>query len=174
MNMLCFFCIHIPVNMKEIKIESTLYIYDDLNELSNGVRLLMKHASQARAKAYAPYSNFNVGAALLLDNGEIITGSNQENASYPSGLCAERTAIYYAGAKFPKAKILKIAIMAGSKKTQTLKPIPPCGACRQAIAEYEGKQEKPIELYFMGEIGNVVRSNSLANLLPLTFDKSVL
>ncbi|MCL4118059.1 UNVERIFIED_CONTAM: hypothetical protein GTU68_038553 [Idotea baltica] len=134
----------------------------------------MNHASKARDKAYAPYSKFNVGAALLLDNGEIITGSNQENASYPSGLCAERTAIYYAGAKYPEAQILKMAIIAGSKNIKTKKPIPPCGACRQAIAEYEVKQENPIELYFMGEVGKVVKSNSLANLLPLLFDKTVL
>ncbi|MEP1487609.1 MAG: cytidine deaminase [Algibacter sp.] len=160
--------------MKELKIESTLYVYDDLNELSDDIISLMKSASEARDKAYAPYSKFNVGAALFLDNGEIITGNNQENASYPSGLCAERTAIYYAGSKYPDAKILKMAIIAGSKKTQTAKPIPPCGACRQAIAEYEIKQEAPIEIYFMGEIGKVVKSNSLANLLPLVFDKSVL
>lgn len=160
--------------MKELKIETTLYVYDNLNELSEDIVSLMNNASEARDKAYAPYSKFNVGVALLLDNGEIITGSNQENASYPSGLCAERTAIYYAGAKYPESKILRMAIIAGSKKTQTTKPIPPCGACRQAIAEYEVKQDLPIEIYFMGEVGKVVKSNSLANLLPLVFDKSVL
>lgn len=160
--------------MKELKIESTLYVYDNLNELPDDIISLMNNASEARDKAYAPYSKFNVGAALLLSNGEIITGSNQENASYPSGLCAERTAIYYAGAKYPEAQILKMAIIAGSQKTQTIKPIPPCGACRQAIAEYEVKQGKSIEIYFMGEVGKVIKSDSLANLLPLVFDKSVL
>jgi len=134
----------------------------------------MNEASKARQNAYAPYSEFNVGAAILLDNGEIVTGNNQENASYPSGLCAERTAIYYAGAKYPKAKIVKMAITAASQKKQTISPIPPCGACRQAISEYEIKQESPIEIYFMGEIGKVIKSESLANLLPLVFDKSVL
>lgn len=160
--------------MKEIKIESTLYIFDSLEETSKDVQNLMQIAEEARQKAYAPYSKFLVGAALQLDNGEIISGSNQENASYPSGLCAERTAIYYAGAQFPKAKILKMAIIAGSKIHPTDKPIPPCGACRQAIAEYEVKQDLPIEIYFMGETGKVAKSNSLANLLPLVFDKSVL
>ena len=111
---------------------------------------------------------------MLLDNGEIISGSNQENASYPSGLCAERTAIFYAGAKYPNAKIVKMAIIAGSRDKQTVTPIPPCGACRQSISEYEVKQESPIEIYFMGEVGKVVKSESLANLLPLVFDKSVL
>jgi len=160
--------------MKEVKIETTLQVFDNIKEVSQDIQDLMSHAITARKKAYAPYSKFLVGAAILLDNGEIITGSNQENASYPSGLCAERTAIYYAGAKYPEAKHLKMAIVAGSQLNPTLKPIPPCGACRQAIAEYEVKQDAPIELYFMGETGKVVRSNSLANLLPFLFDKEVL
>lgn len=160
--------------MKEVKIESTLYVFEDLNELPEDTIKLMQKAIEAREKAYAPYSNFYVGAAILLDNNEIITGSNQENASYPSGICAERTAIYYAGAKYPNTKIIRMAITAGSKKNKTTSPIPPCGACRQTIAEYEVKQDAPIEIYFMGETGKVVKSNSLANLLPLVFDKSVL
>jgi len=134
----------------------------------------MKQAAKARKKAYAPYSKFSVGVAIQLENGEVVTGNNQENASYPSGLCAERTAIYYAGAQFPNVKILKLVITAGSQNKITTSPIPPCGACRQAIAEYEVKQETPIEIYFMGETGKVIKSNSLANLLPLVFDKSVL
>jgi cytidine deaminase len=160
--------------MKEVKIESTLYVYDTLSELDQEVIDLMDQAVKAREKAYAPYSKFYVGAALLLDNGEVITGSNQENASYPSGLCAERTAIYYAGAKYPKAQILKMAVTAASQLNKTAEPIPPCGACRQAIAEYEVKQDEPIEIYFMGETGAVALSKSLANLLPLVFDKASL
>ncbi len=160
--------------MKEVKIESILYVYDTLKEVDEDVKQLMDKASEAREKAYAPYSKFSVGAALLLDNGKTITGSNQENASYPSGLCAERTAIYYKGAQYPNAKILKMAIIAGSQIKPTTTPIPPCGACRQAISEYEVNQKSPIEIYFMGETGKVVKSNSLANLLPLVFDKSVL
>lgn len=160
--------------MKEVKIESKLYVFENLNELSDEVTLLMQKAIESREKAYAPYSKFHVGAAILLDNNEIITGNNQENASYPSGLCAERTAIYYAGSQYPKARIVRMAITAGSKKNITTSPIPPCGACRQAIAEYEVKQDLPIEIYFMGETGKVVKSNSLANLLPLVFNKSVL
>ncbi|EGV44607.1 cytidine deaminase [Bizionia argentinensis JUB59] len=160
--------------MKEVKIECILQAYDDFDELPTEVASLMTKASEARGKSYSPYSNFSVGAALLLDNGEIITGNNQENASYPSGLCAERTAIYYAGSQYPDAKIIRMAIIAGSNIRPTMSPIPPCGACRQAIAEYEVKQNEPIELYFMGETGKVVRSESLANLLPLLFDKSFL
>ena len=160
--------------MKEVKIESILYVFESIDDVPNDIQSLMKQAANARKNAYAPYSKFSVGAALLLENGEVITGNNQENASYPSGLCAERTAMYYAGAQYPNIKILKIAITAGSQAKLTNSPIPPCGACRQAIAEYEVKQETPIEIYFMGETGKVIKSNSLANLLPLVFDKSVL
>ena len=160
--------------MKEIKIESKLHEYESINELPDEVKSLMMDAFTARDKAYAPYSNFFVGAALLLDNGEIITGNNQENAAFPSGLCAERTAIYYAGSKHPNAKILKMAISAASQNHITTSPIPPCGACRQAIAEYEVKQKTPIEIYFMGAQGKVLKSNSIATLLPFIFDKSSL
>ncbi|MCX7548226.1 cytidine deaminase [Xanthomarina sp. F1114] len=160
--------------MKEIIIESKLNVYDNLEELPKEVVALMDQAAIARNNSYSPYSKFSVGAAILLDNNEIILGSNQENASYPSGLCAERTAIYYAGSQYPDAKIVRMAIIAGSKIHQTIHPIPPCGACRQAIAEYEVKQNSNIEIYFMGETGKVMRSHSLANLLPLIFDKAVL
>ena len=160
--------------MKEIKIESNFIVYNSINELPDDIKSLMDEAIDAREKAYAPYSKFEVGAALLLDNGEVVTGNNQENASYPSGLCAERTAIYYAGSKHPNAKILKIAISASSKNQETSTPIPPCGACRQAISEYEEKQDLPIEIYFMGKVGEVVKSDSLVNLLPFVFKKSAL
>ena len=160
--------------MNEIKIETTLEVYNDFNELSKDMQNLMTAAIEARENAYAPYSKFNVGVAILLDNNEIVIGSNQENACFPSGLCAERTAIFYAGAKYPKAKILKMAITASSQNQITDKPIPPCGACRQSIAEYEIKQDLPIEIYFMGAQGKVIKSHSLANLLPLLFESSVL
>jgi cytidine deaminase len=149
-------------------------VYDSIEELQNDVQDLMKQAIEVRKKAYAPYSQFRVGAALLLDNGKIILGSNQENAAYPSGLCAERVAIFHAGSVYPEAKILKMAITAASDNNQTKAPIPPCGSCRQSIAEYEIKQDTPIEIYFMGEIGEVYKSTSLKNLLPFMFDKKFL
>ncbi|MDP5199338.1 cytidine deaminase [Flavobacterium sp. DG2-3] len=160
--------------MKEINITSSFTIFDNLNELPADIQDLMNQAVEIRKKAYAPYSKFKVGAALLLDNGKVIVGSNQENAAYPSGLCAERTAIFYAGSTYPEAKILKMAITAASDTNQTTAPIPPCGSCRQSIAEYEIKQDTPIEIYFMGEIGEVYKSASLKNLLPLMFDKKFL
>ena len=111
---------------------------------------------------------------FLLDNDKIVLGSNQENAAYPSGLCAERVAIFSAGALYPEAKIIKMAITATADHNPTLTPIPPCGACRQSISEYEIKQEQPIEIYFMGESGSIYKSDSLKNLLPLMFDKKLL
>ncbi|MCC8360885.1 cytidine deaminase [Salinimicrobium sediminilitoris] len=160
--------------MKTITISADLEVYDNEAELPGDVQSLMEQAIEAREKSYSPYSQFKVGAAILLDNGEVVTGSNQENASYPAGLCAERTAIFYAGAKYPKAKILKMALTARSENHQMEVPTPPCGSCRQAIAEYEVKQEQPIEIYFMGEKGKVVKSSSISDLLPLIFDNSYL
>ncbi len=160
--------------MKTITISSHLTVYENLDELPEYASALMQQAIAVRKNAYAPYSKFRVGAALLLDNGKIVLGSNQENAAYPSGLCAERVAIFQAGAIFPDAKIIKMAITAASDTNQTTAPIPPCGACRQSIAEYEFKQETPIEIFFMGEVGAIYKSDSLTNLLPLSFDKNFL
>ncbi|WP_029037088.1 cytidine deaminase [Salinimicrobium xinjiangense] len=160
--------------MKKITISADLEIYDSEAELPNDVQDLMTEAIEAREKSYSPYSKFKVGAAILMENGEVVTGSNQENASYPAGLCAERTAIFYAGAKYPEIKITKMALTARSENHQVEVPTPPCGSCRQAIAEYEVKQEQPIEIYFMGEKGKIVKANSISDLLPLIFDNSYL
>ena len=160
--------------MKEIKITTQFKVFESIEELPNDIQDLMTQAVEVRKNAYAPYSKFRVGVAIFLDNGKIVLGSNQENAAYPSGLCAERVAIFYAGAVYPEAKILKMAITAASDTNQTTAPIPPCGSCRQSIAEYEIKQDTPIEIYFMGEIGAIYKSESLKNLLPFMFDKKFL
>lgn len=160
--------------MKPLTITSRLEVYDSIDEVPQDIQDLMQEAVSARDVAYAPYSNFKVGAAILLENNEIIVGSNQENASYPSGLCAERTAVYFAGAKYPDTKIQKIAISAKSMRHKVVSPVPPCGACRQALVEYEVKQEEPIELYSMGETGKVVKADSVKDLLPLVFDNTCL
>ena len=160
--------------MKELHITTTFKVFENLSQLPKDIQSLMNEAIAIRKKAYAPYSHFRVGAALLLDNGKIVLGSNQENAAYPSGLCAERVAIYQAGAVYPEAKIVTIAITAASDSNPTLSPIPPCGACRQSIAEYEFKQDTPIEIYFMGEKGEIYKSNSINNLLPLSFNSTSL
>ncbi len=161
-------------HMKEITINTTIAVYSKIDDLPADIQSLMQQAVETRKNAYAPYSRFRVGAALLLENGKTVVGSNQENAAYPSGLCAERVAIFQAGALYPNVKILKLAITAASDTNPTLSPIPPCGACRQSIAEYEFKQDTPIEIYFMGESGEIYKSNSINNLLPLSFDKTSL
>ncbi len=160
--------------MKEININTTFTVFSSAAELPQEIQDLMEQAVAIRKKAYAPYSKFRVGTALLLDNGKVVLGSNQENAAYPSGLCAERVAIFQSGAIYPDAKILKLAVTAASDTNATLSPIPPCGACRQSISEYEFKQDTPIEIYFMGESGEVYKSDSIKNLLPLSFNKNFL
>lgn len=160
--------------MKEITINTTFSVFDSVADLPLSIQSLMQQAVDTRKNAYAPYSKFRVGAALLLENGKIVLGSNQENAAYPSGLCAERVAIFQAGAIYPDVTILTIAITAASDTNPTVSPIPPCGSCRQSIAEYEFKQNVPIEIYFMGESGQVYQSQSIGNLLPLSFDKTSL
>lgn len=160
--------------MKEINITATFQVFNAIEELPEKAQSLILQAVAIRKKAYAPYSKFKVGAAILLDNGKVVLGSNQENAAFPSGLCAERVAIFQAGALYPEAKIIKMAISAASDTNITNTPIPPCGGCRQSISEYEIKQEAPIAIYFMGETGAIYKSESIKNLLPLMFDKNFL
>ena len=158
--------------MKEIQIETKLSVFESFEELSQSEKEFMNQAVEIRKKAYAPYSKFQVGAAIVLDHVVVLQGSNQENAAYPSGLCAERVVIFYAGANYPNNKIMKLFISATPSDRDSENPIPPCGSCRQSIAEYEIKQDLPIEIYFMGAKGAVYKSDSLKNLLPFMFDKS--
>lgn len=158
--------------MKKERISSTITIYESQKELPSEVQKLFKKAIQSRDKAYAPYSNYLVGAAIRLDSGRIITGNNQENAAYPSGLCAERTAIFYAGANYPDEKIKNMAISIKSRSKTIRQPAAPCGACRQAIAEYEFNQKQAIPIYFSGEIGSIFKINRLLDILPLAFNKN--
>lgn len=157
---------------KELKIH---FSQIERNHLSDLEKKLHEMATQARANAYAPYSHFHVGCAVLLENGEIITGNNQENAAYPSGLCAERVTIFNIGANFPHTKVLKLYVIGGpiSKKTFST-ATPPCGGCRQSLLEYETKQNQPIEIYFSGTEGDVFKCDSVKDLLPFSFDASFL
>jgi len=160
--------------MKNIRIEINLEVFESVSDLPSSIQILMNKAHEARENAYAPYSHFKVGAALQLDSGEIILGNNQENAAYPSGLCAERVAVFHAGAIHPNATIAAMAISAKSLKNKLTTPVAPCGSCRQVLSEYEVKQNAPIAIYFMGETGKVVKSNSIKDLLPLIFDNTFL
>jgi len=160
--------------LKNIKIEINLKEFDAVSELPVSIQKLMNKAHEAREKAYAPYSLFKVGAALQLKSGEIVTGNNQENAAYPSGLCAERVAIFHAGSQHPDATFVSMAITAKSLNHVLSSPIAPCGACRQVLAEYEVKQDAFIEIYFMGETGKIIKASSVKDLLPLIFDAAFL
>jgi cytidine deaminase len=142
------------------------YDYDELPALD---RQLIDSAKAVCASAYAPYSKFQVGAAAWLDNGEIVCGSNQENAAYPSGICAERTALFYAGASRPDKAVLKIAIAAGQNGVLCSSPVTPCGACRQVMAQYQLKGGHPIEILLIGT-ERIWKFAKVEDLLPFTFD----
>ncbi|WKD86127.1 Cytidine deaminase [Polaribacter huanghezhanensis] len=160
--------------MKKIDVVASATVYDDVSELPSNVQLLMNKAIEARNNAYAPYSKFSVGAAMLLENNQIILGNNQESAAYPSGMCAERVAIWKAGSDFPGVKVKQLAITASSSISKVDRPVGPCGACRQTLSEYEINQKEPIEIYFMGEVGKIVKTESLLSLLPFSFDSTYL
>lgn len=130
---------------------------------------LLVRALQAAELAYAPYSGFRVGAAALLDDGTIVTGNNQENAAYPSGLCAERVALFYASSIKPGVKVKVLAITAISSEGVIDQPVTPCGSCRQVMAEYEKNSGMPMRILMQGQRGAVMVIESVANLLPFTF-----
>ncbi|MBI9036680.1 MAG: cytidine deaminase [Bacteroidales bacterium] len=155
--------------MIKLKFELSIDEYDSLKELKTEDKFLLERAKNAADSAYAPYSEYYVGAALLLENGEIITANNQENAAYPSGLCAERIAVFYASTQFPEVAIKKLAISAKAKNFKIDTPVPPCGACRQVLAEYETKQKNKIEIILMGESGKIQIIQGIETLLPLMF-----
>jgi cytidine deaminase len=155
--------------VRKIELKTTVTEYDSLDELQQEDRQLIEKADEASKNAYAPYSNFFVGAALLLEDGEIVTGNNQENVASPSGLCAERVAIFNAGARYANVVVKKIAIFAMSPKFEVDYPVSPCGACRQVMSEYEMKQEEPIVVFMKGESGPIKSVESIKDLLPLLF-----
>ena len=132
---------------------------------------LLQHATHIMHAAYAPYSHFKVGAAVLLENGKVVTGNNQENAAYPSGMCAERVAIFYAGSQYPDVAIKTIAVTCEAEAEQ---PVTPCGACRQAIAEYEQRHNKKIKLIMATPTGKVYSSTGIETLLPFMFSSKYL
>ncbi len=159
--------------MKEEKIELT-FTRAKLEELSQSEQDLIANTQHAFSNAYAPYSGFLVGASVLLENGEIINGSNQENIAYPSGLCAERVALYYAGAKYPDVSVKTIAISAKSKTYDITDVVSPCGACRQVMAEYQQKQKQNIRVLLHSPNDEVLIANSVDDLLPFMFNSEQL
>lgn len=140
-----------------------------VSHLSPEERNLVEQAIASGKKAYAPYSGFYVGAALLLENGEIILGNNQENIAFPSGLCAERVAFFFAKANYPEIAISKAAIVAHSPGKQITDPVTPCGSCRQVMAEYEFKQKKKIKIILATTSGKVLVTENVFSMLPMMF-----
>jgi cytidine deaminase len=155
-------------------LQTEVKIFPDRDKLPLAEADLLEIAHEAAKHAYAPYSHFKVGAAVLLKNGHIISGNNQENAVYPLGMCAERVALFYAASQFSETAITKIAITAIGDEKEINLPVPPCGSCRQALLEYEIKFGDPIEIIMAGEKGEVYIVKSASDLLPLSFNKEFL
>lgn len=153
--------------MKEKEIISKVRIYD-YEELSEADRELIDKAKEATQTSYTPFSKFCVGAAARLSDGRIVTGSNQENAAFPSSLCAERTALFYANARYPEKSVEELAIAAYAHGAFLKAPIPPCGACRQVILGVEERYGHPVRILLFGEEGTYV-VDSVKALLPLQF-----
>ncbi len=153
--------------MKEIEIKSLFRVYD-MDELSQSDRELVSAAMEATKGSYAPYSKFRVGAAARLANGLVFTGANQENAAYPSGLCAERTTLFAANAQYPDQPVLALAIAARKGNRFMPTPISPCGACRQVISGVEDRFGHPVRILLYGTEG-IYECNGIDALLPLRF-----
>jgi cytidine deaminase len=144
----------------------TTHAYD---KLPASIRSLVNHAKEAAEKAHAPYSNFMVGAALLMEDGQILTGNNQENVVFPAGICAERVVLSYAHANWPGTKPLKIAVAARRRDKDNYAFVTPCGICRQTLAEYEQKFRSAIEIYMFGPDQQVIMAAGVDDLLPVKF-----
>jgi cytidine deaminase len=158
--------------MRKVEMKIIVHQYDSLDELEISDRKLVEQAVDSAKKAYAPYSKFRVGAALMLMNGEVITGNNQENAAYPSGLCAERVALFYANAQFPETPVVSMAITAFHDGEQVKDAVYPCGSCRQVILEDEIRFNNDVRMILAGK-EKIIVVESVKKLLPLYFDDSV-
>jgi cytidine deaminase len=158
--------------MEYLKVSCEFERHETRANLKAEIQNLIENCLVATNSAYAPYSHFYVGAAVLLENGIIIRGNNQENAAFPSGLCAERVAIYHAGANYSGVPIKAIAITARSENYMQGPPVTPCGSCRQSLLEYELIQQSDIAVYMVSPSGEIVVSKSVKQLLPLYFEHS--
>jgi len=156
--------------MKTNTIEIQYTTFADREALTEADRLLLEKAEEASYSAYAPYSKFRVGAAVRLSNGEIVTGNNQENASYPQGLCAERVAVFAASAKYPQYQVETLAVSGNPNNPQMNDFISPCGACRQVLLESEQRFGNKIRVLFTKTTGEVLAVDGCGQLLPFAFE----
>ncbi len=159
--------------MREIELSAKVKVCR-YEELSSDDRMLVDAAREATARSYAPYSGFSVGAAVMLANGEVVTGNNQENAAYPSGLCAERTTLFWANARYPDAAVEAMAIAARNANGELPVPIPPCGACRQVMLEVERRYNRAMRIILYGARESYIIEDGVKALLPLCFDADFL
>ena len=155
--------------MNKIDLNLAVTRHTTTDTLSNKDKALWALAQKACNDAYAPYSGFFVGAAIRLNNGKIVTGTNQENVAYPSGLCAERVAIFSASSQYPDIPIDSIAVTAKTERFELTEPLAPCGACRQVMSEYEQLHHKPIRLLFSGGNQSILVAENIKTLLPFSF-----
>ncbi|MEO6550147.1 MAG: cytidine deaminase [Ferruginibacter sp.] len=153
-------------------IHFSVEVYHSVEELKQEDAELLTTARKITAHAYAPYSNFLVGAVAMMSNGEMVTGTNQENASYPVGLCAERVLLSCAASQYPGVPIETIAISYDNTKGTSNHPISPCGICRQTLAEYQDRVNQPIRILMSGKTGEVHIIENVRQLLPLSFGAS--
>ena len=153
--------------MESLKLTTKILVYS-IEECDDTIKKLIENAKNATLTSYAPYSHFNVGAAILLADGTIVNGSNQENAAYPSGLCAERTALFYANAQYPSVAVAAIVIAAAKDGVFTLDPCTPCGSCRQVLLEVENRFGNNVRVIMYGE-RRIFEVESIKSLLPLSF-----
>lgn len=159
--------------MKELTLRIDFKIYTE-EELCEEDRILVEEARKATFRSYSPYSHFSVGAAARLADGTVVTGSNQENAAYPSGLCAERTTLFHANSQYPDQPVKTLAVAARNERGEFLEaPIPPCGACRQVMLETERRFGSPMRVLLFGTRG-IYEVKSIGDLLPLSFDASAM
>jgi cytidine deaminase len=146
--------------------------YTSLEELNSQDQILCLEAKKAMSNSHSPYSGFRVGVAVQLESGKIVYGSNQENVAYPSGLCAERVALFMIGTTYPDDKILSMAITAQTDHFLIKEPVTSCGACLQVMAEYEKKQSQPINVLFYCLNGTIIRTTGIKTLLPFAFEET--
>lgn len=155
--------------MKKRNLSISYEEYSSLEELNSNDKFLCLEAVKAMANSHSPYSEFRVGVAVQLGSGRIVYGSNQENVAYPSGLCAERVALFAIGSTYPEDKIISMAITAHTDHFEIHEPVTSCGACLQVMAEYEKKQASPIDVLFYCRNGSVIRTAGIKSLLPFAF-----
>lgn len=159
--------------LKNIELKICIQEYDSISELSPELQKICERAKENITRAYNPYSKFHVGAAILLENGVIVDGSNQENAAYPSGLCAERVAMFYANSMYPDVKPIAVAVTAYFNGKFIARAVPPCGSCRQVLMESESRYKSDIKIILVGS-EKIQVMNDIKSLLPLNFDSKYL